>query len=167
MTQFFGSMKEERDTIPVEDASFDAFKIFLDVLYNKKISMGQASFKLMAKLYYLADKYLMAGLQEVIIQEVASRKFISGDLIEAAKVAEENVHMEKFSESIIKICSAHIKYEYQSVLEIFKSEEAGSANSLILHRLMGKASMLTKDDCDNCKQSPCLRGKKLSEENFV
>ena len=50
MTQFFGSFKEERDTIPVEDASYNAFKIFLDVLYNKKTPMNQASFKLLGEL---------------------------------------------------------------------------------------------------------------------
>ena len=52
-TQFFGLLKETRDTIPVEDASYDTFKILLDVLYYKKPSMGKASFQLMAELYYL------------------------------------------------------------------------------------------------------------------
>ena len=95
MTQFFGSFKEERDSIHVEDASFNAFKIFLNVLYNKKTPiMNQASFKLLGELYSLSDKYLMAEMQELIIKEVASRKMVSGELIEAAKVAEENAHME-------------------------------------------------------------------------
>ena len=60
MTQFFGPFKEERYTITVEDASFNAFKIFLDVLYNMKTPMSQASYKLLGELYSLADKYLMA-----------------------------------------------------------------------------------------------------------
>ena len=102
MTQFFGSFKEERDTIPVEDASFEAFKIFLDVLYNKRISIHQASYKLLAELFYLGGKCLMVEMQQMIIGEITSRKMVPGKLIEAAQVAEENAQiMEKFSESIM------------------------------------------------------------------
>jgi len=167
MTQFFGSFKEDRDIIPVEDVSFEAFKIFLDVLYNKKISLRHACFKILAELYYLADKYLMAEMKELIIKKVSSRKMFSGKLIEAAKVAEENAHMEKFSESILHICSTFIKDDLKSVLNIFHREEAGSENSLILHRLLGKASQILSEICENCEHSPCLRGEQVTEDNFV
>ena len=133
MAQFFGSIKEERDVIPVQDASFDAFKMFLDILYNKKISIGKTSFKLLAELFYLADKYIMVELQEVIILEVASRKIVPGLLLEAVKIAEESVNMEKFSMLILKMCADFIKDDIKSVLEIFHSEEAGGSNSLVLH----------------------------------
>jgi len=140
MTQFFGLIREECDVIPVEDASYDAFKVFLDLLYNKSVPVRQASFKILAELYYLADKYLMEEMKEMIILEVSSRKMISRHLIEAAKVAEENAHMDEFSESIIQLCSIFIKDDLKSVLDIFNIEEAGSDNSLVLHRLLGKIS---------------------------
>lgn len=166
-TQFFGSFKEERDTIPVEDASLEAFMVFLDLLYNKKLSIEKASFKLLAELYYLADKYIVVELQELITQELASRKVTSGKLIEAALVAGEYAHLEKFCEPIIKISSACVKENIQGVLEIFGSEEAGSESSLALHRLLGKCSKLTSELCKKCKQSPCLREKVVSKENAV
>jgi len=170
MAQFFGSLKEERETILVEDASFDAFKMFLDLLYNKKVSTDKAGFKLLAELFYLSDKYIMIEMQELVIQEVSSRKIVPGTLLEAAKFAEESVHMEKFSMSILKICASFIKEDIVSVLEIFNSEEVGGANSLLLHRLMAKSSQIVvKSVCKNCKQmqSTCLRGKKVTEANFV
>ena len=167
MTQFFGSIKEERDVILVEDASFDAFKMFLDLLYNKKVSTKETSFKLLAELFYLSDKYIMVEMQELIIQEVASRKIVPGILLDAAKFAEESVHMEKFSMSILKICAAFIKDDIKSVLEIFSSVEAGGTNSLVLHRLMAKSSQFVSNICNNCKQSSCLRGKSVTMANFV
>jgi len=168
MSQFFGSMRDERDTIPVEDASFDAFKTFLDVIYNRKMSLGQASFKLLAELYSLADKYLMPEMQEFIIQEVNSRNMASSkELIEAAKVVEENAHIEKFSESIVKISSTFVKENIESVFEVFHSEESGSANSHALHRLLGRFSQKASDVCNNCKQTPCLQGKVVTEDNLV
>ena len=167
MTQFFGSIKEERDIIPVEDASFDAFKTFLDVIYNRKMSMGQASFKLLAELYSLADKYLMPEMQKFIIQKVASRKMTSEELIEAAKVVEENAHIEKFLESIVKISSTFVMQNNPSVFEMFHSEEAGSANSHALHRLLGRFSQMASSLCNNCKQTPCLHGKGLTKDNLV
>jgi len=171
MTQFFGSFKEERNAIPVEDASFDAFKIFLDVLYNKRISIRQASYKLLAELFYLGGKYLMVEMQQMIIREIDSRKMVPGMLIEAAKVAEENAQiMEKFSESIIRSCAFFVKDNIQSVLEIFKNEEAGGSNSLILHRLLARCSQATTnqgDVCNNCKHRPCLTGRNVTMENFA
>jgi len=171
MTQFFGSLKEERNAIPVEDASFDAFKIFLDVLYNKRISMRQPSYKLLAELFYLGGKYLMVEMQQMIIREVDSRMMVSGKLIEAAKVAEENAQiMEKFSESIIKSCAFFVKNNIESVLQIFKTEVAGGSNSLILHRLLAKCSKVTSQQgviCSNCKHFPCLTGKFVTMENFA
>jgi len=153
MTQFFGSLKEERGTILVEDASFEAFKMFLDLLYNKKVSTNKTSFKLLAELFYLSDKYIMVEMQELIIQEVASRKIVPGTLLEAAKIAEESVHMEKFSMSILKICASFIKEDITSVLEIFNSEEVGGGNSLLLHWLMAKSSQIVvKSVCEKCKE---------------
>ena len=169
MTQFFGLLKEERDTIPVEDSSYDAFKILLDVLYNKKMSLDKTSFKLLAEVFYLTDKYLLAEMQEMVIQEVSSRKIVAGKLLEAAKVAEDNAHMEKFSMSLLKICATFVKEDIQSVLDIFNNEEAGGANSLILHRLMAKSSRIVYEPsvCKNCKQSPCLNGNVVTKDNFV
>ena len=38
--QFYGSFKNE-DTIKVTDASIEAFKIFIDILYNKHVDFGR------------------------------------------------------------------------------------------------------------------------------
>ena len=101
MAQFFGSLKEDKDTIPVEDVSFEAFKILLDMLYNKKVALTEVSLALLAEVYSLADKYLLGKMQDLIIQDVASREMNAGVLIEAARLADDNFCLEKFSETIL------------------------------------------------------------------
>jgi hypothetical protein len=146
-----GSLKENKDTIPVEDVSFEAFKILLDMLYNKKVALTEVSLALLAEVYSLADKYLLGKMQDSVIQNVASRKMRGGMLIEAGRLAEDYLHMEKFSENLYMVCAKFIKKNVQEVLEIFESEEVGGANSMLLHRLMAKASKVKgpSDDASN------------------
>eukprot|EP00092_Neocalanus_flemingeri_P061876 GFUD01074549.1.p1 GENE.GFUD01074549.1~~GFUD01074549.1.p1 ORF type:complete len:241 (+),score=49.89 GFUD01074549.1:56-724(+) len=138
MAQFYGTLKEEREIIAVEDSSFDAFKTLLEVLYNKKVSLQEKSFLFPAELFYLADKFLMDKLQDFIIKEVSTRKITSEELLEAASVAENHKQLERFSESVSGACVMFIRENIESVFKIFDGEEAEGANSRILHRLMAE-----------------------------
>ena len=173
MAQFYGPHKEERDTIPVEDSSYDTFKILLELLYNKKVSLENLSFNLLAELYYLANKLLMDKMKDSIIQEVSSRKLVSGNLLEAAAVAEDKVLLERFSESLYQVCINFVNENVRSVFDIFDSLAPGEASSLALHRLMAKASRIQPIQqaeppvCENCKHSPCIHGQDFTKDNFV
>jgi len=171
MAQFYGPYKEERDTIPVEDSTFDAFKILLDLLYNKTVSFESLGFELLADLFYLAKKLLLDKLKDSIIQEVSSRKMTPEKLLEAVKLAEDQVHMERFSEAVFKVCAKFVEENIRSVFEIFEKEAPGGGNSLTLHRLMAKANSIQHEPsapvCENCKHHPCLHGQILTKDNFV
>eukprot|EP00092_Neocalanus_flemingeri_P025680 GFUD01027841.1.p1 GENE.GFUD01027841.1~~GFUD01027841.1.p1 ORF type:complete len:284 (+),score=64.03 GFUD01027841.1:59-853(+) len=142
MAQFYGTLKEKRDIIAVDDSSFDAFKTLLDLMYNKKVTLKEMSFMFLAELFYLAHKFLMDKLQDFIINEVYTRKITSEQLLEAATVAENHKQLGRFSESVYGICVMFIRVNIESVFEIFDSEEAGGANSLILHRLMAEGNRI-------------------------
>ena len=79
MAQFYGLHPEDGDTIPVEDSSYDAFKILLELLYNKKVSFENLGFSLLAELYTLADKLLLdkikGFLQKVGLGETAGSSY--------------------------------------------------------------------------------------------
>eukprot|EP00092_Neocalanus_flemingeri_P037216 GFUD01040522.1.p1 GENE.GFUD01040522.1~~GFUD01040522.1.p1 ORF type:complete len:284 (+),score=69.51 GFUD01040522.1:54-905(+) len=167
MAQFYGNLKEERDIIDVDDSSVDAFEALIDVMYNKKVPIKEKSFEFLAELFYLADKFLMDELQDFIMKEVSTRKIASENLLKIAAVAENCEHMERFSESVYEVCVKFIRENMESVFKMFDSEEAGGANSLILHRLMAKCTRIEFPVCENCKYSPCLNGKVLTKENFV
>jgi len=173
MAQFYGPHMELRDTIPVEDSSAGAFKILMELLYNKKVAFENLGIKLLAELFYLADKFILDDLKDAIVMEVSSRKMVVEKLLESAKVAEDQVHLERFSEALYKVCVKFVKDNIYSIFELFDSEAHGGDNSLALHRLMAKANRIqpapspSTSVCENCKQSPCLHGQVLTRDNFV
>merc|ERR550519_64727 len=143
MEQFYGDKKEYGDIIPtVEDASYEAFQVMVDLFYNKKISFESLDFNVLAELYKLANKHILQGLQESIIVEVFSRKITPDDLLDGAKVAEKFALLENFSESLYIVCSEFVKENVDKVLEVFANEEPGVENSVILHKLMARASKI-------------------------
>eukprot|EP00092_Neocalanus_flemingeri_P040345 GFUD01043940.1.p1 GENE.GFUD01043940.1~~GFUD01043940.1.p1 ORF type:complete len:281 (+),score=83.86 GFUD01043940.1:66-908(+) len=175
MAQFYGPSKEQKDSIPVEDSSSSAFKVFLDVLYNKKVSLKSMKFQLLGELFYLANKYYLDSLKDSIVQEVSSRKLVTGQVLEVAKVAENHAHLEKFANALFQICSSVVKDNHEATLEMCNNEEVGEENSFTLHRLLARASRAKPRQsrpqqapvCNNCKHVPCLHGEKLTEGNFV
>jgi len=173
MRQFYGTMKEEKDSIPVKDSSVEAFRILLDIIYNKKVSLTGLDFKLLAELFYLAEKYHLDLWKDSIVKEVSSRKMVSGHVLEAAKVAENNVHLDKFSDTLYELCSVFVKDNPGSIFEISDIEEVGEDTSFTLHRLLARANRTNptppppSPNCDNCKHDPCLHGQGLSKNNFV
>jgi len=170
MRQFYGTMPEEKDSILINDSSIEAFKILLDIVYNKAVSLAEIDFKLLAELFYLAEKYHLDIWKDSIVNEVSSRNMVSENVLEAVKVAENNVHLDNFSDTLFKLCSVFVTENQGSILEIFNTEEVGEENSCTLHRLLARAYRTIpppSPTCENCKHDPCLHGQKLSEDNFV
>jgi len=173
MRQFYGTMPEEKDSILINDSSIEAFKILLDIVYNKAVSLAEIDFKLLAELFYLAEKYHLDIWKDSIVNEVSSRNMVSENVLEAVKVAENNVHLDNFSDTLFKLCSVFVTENQGSILEIFNTEEVGEENSFTLHRLLARAYRTIPPQsppsptCENCKHDPCLHGQKLSEDNFV
>eukprot|EP00092_Neocalanus_flemingeri_P016301 GFUD01017646.1.p1 GENE.GFUD01017646.1~~GFUD01017646.1.p1 ORF type:complete len:277 (+),score=55.23 GFUD01017646.1:58-888(+) len=171
MRQFFGSIPEEENAIPIEDSTVEVFRIFLDILYNKKISLKAFDFKLLADLYYLAEKHHHKFLKDLIVNEVWFREIDSGNLLEVAKMAENNAHLEEFSSSLLNICYVFMrKTDLASISDIFDNEDVGEENSCLLHRLMAGAERTRpnpEDICQNCRHEQCQDGKELTKGNFV
>ena len=140
MAQFYGSMKEEKDFITVEDSSVEAFQVLLDIFYNKKVLLEGVNYQLLGELFYLAEKYHLNKFQASILKEVSSRKMVPEKLLEAAKAAESNSLLEKFSNFLHQRCSQFVIDDTALVLEIFDKEEVGKENSYILHRLMARVA---------------------------
>eukprot|EP00092_Neocalanus_flemingeri_P085526 GFUD01107627.1.p1 GENE.GFUD01107627.1~~GFUD01107627.1.p1 ORF type:complete len:299 (-),score=82.14 GFUD01107627.1:163-996(-) len=175
MAQFYGPIQEKKDSIPVEDSTIGTFKIFLDVFYNKKVSLETMDYQLLGELFYLANKHYLDTLKDLIVQEVSARKLVSGQVLEVAKVAEEHAHLENFANALFQICSSFVKDNLEATLEMCNNAEVGEESSMTLHRLLARASRAKPRQarpppalvCNNCKHVPCLDGQKLTEGNFV
>eukprot|EP00092_Neocalanus_flemingeri_P015564 GFUD01016847.1.p1 GENE.GFUD01016847.1~~GFUD01016847.1.p1 ORF type:complete len:299 (-),score=63.36 GFUD01016847.1:101-934(-) len=173
MTQFYGPIREKKDCIPIEDSCFDTFKVFLDILYNKKVLLKDMDFQVLGELFYLANKYFLDMLKDSIVQEVLSRKIVTEQVLEVAKVAEANVHLEKFSDALYQICNSFLSDNAESAMEICDNEEVGEENSFTIHRMLARVNRTKKSTpppapgCDNCKHGPCLNEEMLTINNFV
>lgn len=67
--QFFGGLKQR--IIQVEDFSRESFKFFLDVLNGEEISCS-LKFSNWLDLLVLADKYLVARLEDFLLEQMVS-----------------------------------------------------------------------------------------------
>jgi len=68
--QFFGGLKQR--IIQVEDFSRESFKFFLDVLNGEEIPCSLMKFSNWLDLLCLADKYLVAGLEDFLLEQMVS-----------------------------------------------------------------------------------------------
>ena len=66
--QLFGGLKQR--IIPVEDFSRESFKLFLDVLDGQRIHRPSMKFSSWFNLLRLADKYLVAGLEQFAVEQM-------------------------------------------------------------------------------------------------
>ena len=66
-TEFFGSMKEDKDDIDIKDASQEVFQAMIDFIYNKQVDLGEYDLPFTSQLYNLAEKYNIKDLRNEII----------------------------------------------------------------------------------------------------
>ena len=66
--QFFGGLKQK--IIPVKDFSRESFKLFLHVLEGQRIHRPSMKFSSWFDLLCLADKYLVPGLEQFVVEQM-------------------------------------------------------------------------------------------------
>ena len=169
-TQFYGSIPGDQDAIPVTDSSFEAFKIFIDILYNKKVDLKTLTFQLLGEVFYLAEKYHIDTLKKLVTNSVMAKRIDADNLLTAAKVAEENYHMEEFANALYETCSNFVSENPFQVLKMFanlESQEDGESSTSLTRVTARVLSMRHVDRCKNCGHSPCLDGVLLTKDNYV
>jgi len=163
-TQFFGSMPSD-NIILVEDSNFDAFNMFIDILYNTKQDMKHFSLQLLGDLFYLAEKYQVKTLKIAIETTVKSIELEAHEVLDALKIAETYSHLKDFAEIVEGIC---IEFAVCDNLgEVFLKSKVNEDISCNLHKLIVKAYKKENEKCCiNCCQHPCINDSVLSRENF-
>jgi len=165
--QFYGDDLDEIEII-IEDSSLEAFKIFLEILYNVKVDLKELSFQLLSEMFYLGEKYRIDMLKKEVIDNLPIKEINADNLLMAAKVVENNSSLETFSKVLYDMCTRFVFKHPFIVLKLFTTEmdEGESISSLkkITARMFGTGEM---ENCMNCKHSPCLSSEYLSMENFV
>ena len=114
----------------------------------------------------------MDPLKNIITKHVLTRSVNADNLMEAAKVSEDNIHMEEFSNSLVGICSDFVLANPFKLLKMFSNidPEDGNEKQFTLNKVISKVFSkkdFPSDDCRNCKHDPCLDGEQVTNENFV
>ena len=167
--QFYGDDLDEIEII-IEDSSLEAFKIFLEILYNVKVDLKELSFQFLAEIFYLSEKYRVDMLKKEVLDTLSTKTVDADNLMIAAKVVEDNSRLETFSNTIFDLCTEFVSKNPFTVLKLFANttiDDEGESISCLRKLTARMFETREMENCMNCKHSPCLRGEYLSMENFV
>jgi len=169
--QFYGELKEKKAIIDVVDASYDAFKVLVDIVYNIAVPLEMLSYEILEEVYNLAHKFIMVALQDLIIGELVSRIYDRKlKLLDVAKLAERTAHLEKFSDALYEAGTAVVREDVESVFELFDDKNGDDDSSKTVCKLLAKGNKVEGKEklfCINCMNSKCLHGEVLTKENLV
>ena len=165
-TQFYSDLKDEYDVF-IEDSSYEAFKIFLEVLYNVKVDLKALSFQLLGEMYYLTEKYRVDVLKKEVNDTLFMKNIDVNNLLMAVKVAIDNIRLEEFSSTLYNLCTSYVSRNPFQVLKLISENEEKESISCLRKVIARMFETREVENCINCKTSPCLSGEYLSVENFV
>ena len=165
-TQFYSDLNDEYVVI-IEDSSYEAFKIFLEVLYNVKVDLKALSFQLLAKLSYLSEKYRVDVLKKEVNDILHMKTIDAHNLLIAVKVAIDNLRLEEFSNTLYTLCTSFVSKNPFTVMKLFAESEEEDCISCLRKVIARMFETREVENCVNCKTSPCLSGEYLTMENFV
>jgi len=169
--QFYGSMKETKDPIEICDSSPQAFIVFLDILYGNEVNIGAFKFAQISEIYFLAKKYLVEGLEKMIVEEVERIPVTKNNIVEVLEVVEKSPHLLKLTDTLLEMSERFMaKLEFPAMSSLL-CDNAKDIN--LFMTLMNSARDHPARPieeclvCSNCKRTPCLSGQRLTYDNFV
>jgi len=151
---FFGSIPEERDVIPVEETTFNAFKTLIEYIYSKDIAWKRMTVEELFDVINLAEKYDLPCLLKILKKELEVFDVSEKNIIEVASVASKFAHFPDASDILMHNCVRHLRKCKRTSLELlnflfsFPTDERVIASELIC-----LASKLSADGCENCGEA--------------
>ena len=120
-------------------------------------------------LYYLGDKYDIVYLRNKIIAHISEQKVSKENVLDLAIAAEENNHHTALSEALYDAAAGFVKEavnrvgsKFNEVIDLYTDEN--EVHALVIFKLLKRVKNYT---CENCQQSPCLSGQKVTRQNFA
>ena len=105
--KFFGAGNfADKNDKEVEVIGFlEAFRLLTNFLYNKPTAIDELSVDKIFEVVKLAHFYDIAKLEEALEQRLEEMVLVKGDVVEAAKKAEEFAWFEMASQALLKNCA--------------------------------------------------------------
>eukprot|EP00092_Neocalanus_flemingeri_P017898 GFUD01019364.1.p1 GENE.GFUD01019364.1~~GFUD01019364.1.p1 ORF type:complete len:263 (+),score=75.50 GFUD01019364.1:54-842(+) len=131
---FFGNLESE-DEINIIDANQDVFQAMIDFIYNKQPNWKDCDISFLASLYYLADKYNIEDLRDIIIATIPEQEVTRENVLRIAILAEDNVFHQPLSEALYDAAASFMeKGLLEKIPKIFT--EANHKHALVIFKVM-------------------------------
>jgi len=174
--EFYGGFIDDGG-IEILDVTKESFEAMIEFIYNKQTDVSIYDLDIMCSLFYLGDKYNINALKEEILKAIRGKNFPHEKVVEIGPLADQfSVHTEladtlyeAAAQSLSKkFCKDPVKVEnfFTTQLDVMAASACISCKSLV--RIMAKVVRIASEPvCANCKVSPCIKGAKVTRENFV
>ena len=173
--QFYGSMKDTKDVIPIRETTKEAFDAMIDFIYEVDINWET---KGVVELFYLANmskRYMIEEMEALVKKILENTPLTMETVVEIADIAEEFCQFDDTSSALFIHCAKFLKSNLKTADSclMFAAQYSDTdmmATSVKLMETMEqlnqeKLSVVQQPDCYNCGQNPCRNGQ--SVENYL
>jgi len=177
---FYGGFADD-STIEIEDATKESFRAMIDFIYNRETDVTIYDFENLCTLYYLADKYNINVLKEETLKAIRNKEISPKNVLDVGLLADnQSTHgalVEVLYETAAESLSKKFNNELDKVVEFYTEIDSSATSASIscksLVEIMKRVKRVKKvkeegsSVCDNCENSPCIKGRGLTRDNFV
>lgn len=153
-SMFFGPLGETSDMVTIEDTTVKAFGALIDYVYQKDVYWSGSSWNEVFDIVYLADKYQMTDLLEILKEYVREYCLIKDDaMVNLARSAFDHSHFPDISEAAIENCVQYVRRSRPSNSDLFKFAKSfvkENKDDMILSKVVCLASTVRAEGCENC-----------------
>ena len=116
---FYGSLKECRETIPIEDSTKEAFEAMIAFVYEVDIDWKAKTEQELFNILNLAKKYIIEEMSEYLEKVLGSVDLSLDTVVKSAAIAVEFSHFEEHSEILLTRCAKFIKSQLTTATSCF------------------------------------------------
>jgi len=159
LNQFFGPLKETRETIPVKETTKEPFIRMIDFLYGKEVDWKAMSVEEMFDIANMAEKYHIEALMEAVKKAIEDFPLVESNVVVCASLAREYDQFEEVANVLLLQSAKFLKTVLVKAkdFEAFAAKYCDTTHSETAFKLLGIMSKLPDVSC--CTSETCRRGK--------
>jgi len=173
---FYGGFADE-STVKIKGVTKESFRAMIDFIYNKETDVTIYDFENLCTLYFLADQYNINVLQRETLKAILNKDISPSNVLDVGLLADKHsaheelveVLYEAAAESLSKRFTNNLDKVVEFYTEIDTSASSASVSCKSLVKIMKRVKRVKSSSpvCENCENVPCIKGKGLTEDNFV
>jgi len=164
-SEFFGPVKDTKDTIPVRETTIEAFENMFDFIYSKETDWTNLTVLELYDIVNLAEKYDIPGLMEELKNHMDNIPLTMGNVMDVADTAYQFNQFPDFSSSLLLQCAKFINNTLKTPASLLKfaSDQSGLGQEATVLKLIALINHEHPIQCQNCKETPCQHGQPIAK----